>query len=281
MSVSKSAFALRENVQAFIEQFGVEKIGFLTLTFADDVPDAKEANRRLNSLMTNFLGKQIPAYILIRERQKRGSWHFHLLAALPFDVQAKGRWSKNKFGSGQKFSTANENLLGLWSSFRENMPKYGFGRHELLPVRKSGRHLASYLSKYIGKHMSSRSEADKGVRLVSISRPVFDKDGNYVSGFLRKVGSVASFGWHSPFMTKLRRKVAMVSSTFSCHSPAECLQELGKRWGYFIFREAGHLVRLCDAVHFNRDQYHHVPFAPHVFFHNGQIISSDTGEIYF
>ena len=40
-SYKKSTTALEMNVKAFIEAFGLNKVGFLTLTFADDVTDPK------------------------------------------------------------------------------------------------------------------------------------------------------------------------------------------------------------------------------------------------
>ena len=54
-SYRKSTAALEMNVKAFIETFGLDKVGFLTLTFADDVTEPKEAQRRFHSLRTNFL----------------------------------------------------------------------------------------------------------------------------------------------------------------------------------------------------------------------------------
>ena len=48
----RSAFSLVLNIQALCERFGVEKVGFLTLTFADHVLDMREAQRRFHSLVT-------------------------------------------------------------------------------------------------------------------------------------------------------------------------------------------------------------------------------------
>ncbi|OAM40851.1 MULTISPECIES: hypothetical protein [Eikenella] len=51
----KSAYVLQLNVKSFIDRHGIERVGFLTLTFADDVKCPKEAQRRFNSLRSNFL----------------------------------------------------------------------------------------------------------------------------------------------------------------------------------------------------------------------------------
>lgn len=72
-SYKKSTTALEMNVKAFIEAFGLNKVGFLTLTFADDVTDPKEAQRRFHSLRTNFLKRHFPEYVCVYERTKKDS----------------------------------------------------------------------------------------------------------------------------------------------------------------------------------------------------------------
>lgn len=268
MSVAKSAFALKENVKSLLNQYSLEQIGFLTLTFEDNISDIKEANSLLNSLMSNFLREKLLSYILIRERQHRGAWHFHLLAVLPFDLKSKGRFQKKSFGKGYSFKTSNVDLLNLWAELREAMPRYGFGRHELLPIRKDSGSLSAYLSKYIGKHMAARKESDKGVRLIS-----------YAQGFKRAVAT--SFSWHSPFMTRLRVKVATIARNEGCNTPAQALKDLGHTWGFRLFNQAAHIVQILDISFFNRDQAHYVPWAPHVSFIDGQICNVATGETHF
>ncbi|MCB1660629.1 MAG: hypothetical protein KDI39_20610, partial [Pseudomonadales bacterium] len=51
----KAVFALKTNIAAMINKHGLNKIGFLTLTFADNVQCHKEATKRFNSLATNVL----------------------------------------------------------------------------------------------------------------------------------------------------------------------------------------------------------------------------------
>ena len=51
----RTAFALEENVKLMAENFGINRLGFLTLTFADLVTSIKEAQRRFNSLRTHVL----------------------------------------------------------------------------------------------------------------------------------------------------------------------------------------------------------------------------------
>ena len=181
-----------------LDRYGLDRIGFLTLTFplnsdGSPVDSIDEANCRLNSLMSHYLSKKLTAYILIRERQRSGAWHFHLLAVLPYDIRSKGRWTK-KLKGGHSFKTTNVNLINLWADFRLAMPRYGFGRHELLPIRKDSGSVATYLSKYLGKHFEIRhaykvengSDRDRRIRLISYSR-----------FFVRAVSS--RFSWVSRF----------------------------------------------------------------------------------
>ncbi|QNT57821.1 phasyl DNA replicon arp family protein [Neisseria musculi] len=78
-SHKKSATALELNVHQFIQTFGLNHVGFLTLTFADDVQDVKEAGRRFHSLRTNFLSKHFKHCICVYGRTKKGRIHFHLI----------------------------------------------------------------------------------------------------------------------------------------------------------------------------------------------------------
>ena len=162
-SYKKSSHALELNVKQFIETFGIEKCGFLTLTFADDVQDVKEASRRFHSLRTNFLKKHFENYICVYERMKSGRIHFHLIVNTRQDIR---RGLNFRQIQARNYTSANKNLCQLWQVLRENMEKYGFGRSELLPVKTNSKGLARYVGKYIAKHIDSRLPEDKGYRLI-------------------------------------------------------------------------------------------------------------------
>jgi hypothetical protein len=80
---------------------GTNKIGFLTLTFADDVQCHKEATKRFNSLATNILKNKYLAWIRISERQKSGRWHFHLVVVCKDDIRRGLRFDELKNKSVQ------------------------------------------------------------------------------------------------------------------------------------------------------------------------------------
>ena len=163
----KSLFALQTNIDALCQRYGINKIGFLTLTFSDDVQCHKEATKRFNSLATNVLKRKYKAWIRISERQKSGRWHFHLVVVCNDDIRRGLRFDELK---NRDYSSANSFLRCEWRFWRKTSKKYNFGRTELLPVRTDSQRIAAYLAKYLTK--SIRTSADKNARLVSYSSRV-------------------------------------------------------------------------------------------------------------
>ena len=64
----RTAFALEENVKLLAEKFGIKRLGFLTLSFADLVRSIREAQRRFNGLRTHVLKDRYTASIAVVER---------------------------------------------------------------------------------------------------------------------------------------------------------------------------------------------------------------------
>lgn len=163
----KSAYALELNVKAFIDRWGLEHVGFLTLTFEEHITDPKEAQRRFNSLRTNYLRHHYAHYIRVFERQKTGRIHYHLLVACTENIR---RGLNFRQIAARDYSSANPAIRRHWKNLRAAMSKYGFGRSELLPIKTNSKGLARYVAKYIGKHIDARISADKGVRLCQTSQ---------------------------------------------------------------------------------------------------------------
>ena len=163
----KVASALSWNVAHVCKTFGIERVGFLTLTFADHVLDAREASRRFNSLASNVLAKRYAAYVRVLERQKSGRIHYHLLVVLPDDIRTGADFDAIANGD---YRSANNHLRREWAFWLKSARLYGFGRTELMPIRSDANALGQYVGKYIGKHIGAREERDKGVRLVSYSK---------------------------------------------------------------------------------------------------------------
>jgi hypothetical protein len=159
--------ALTWNVKALAERFGIHRLGFLTLTFPDHVVDAKEAQRRFNSLASNVLRQRYIEHIRVVERQKSGRIHYHLLVVLNDDIRTGFDFAGV---ARHDYRSASPALRSEWDFWRKTAAPYGFGRTELLPIKSTDVAIARYVGKYISKHVAARQERDKGVRLVEYSR---------------------------------------------------------------------------------------------------------------
>jgi hypothetical protein len=181
-----------------VEKFGINCIGFLTLTFADDVQCHKEATKRFNSLATGVLNERYLQWVRVSERQKLGRWHFHLVVVSKHDIRRGVDFEAIK--NRRYKDGANTALRTEWAFWRSTSKKYGFGRTEILPVKKTGEALAAYVAKYISKGFAFRQSRDKGARLVSYSQ------GARVCG--------SRFAFYSPLATAWRQKVAMWAASY-------------------------------------------------------------------
>ncbi len=217
----RSATALGWNVSYLAERYGIEKLGFLTLTFSDLVICPKEAQRRFNSLASHVLRSRYQTYIRVFERCKSGRIHYHLLAVMNDDIRTGVDFKALEAGN---YRSANAALRAEWAFWRSTAKDYGFGRTELLPVKSCSEAIAAYVGKYIGKSITCRTELDKGVRLVEYSR-----DARMASSQFQFV-SGGSAEW--------RRKVALFAQIISelhdrpVRNMSDISEVLGNRWAY-------------------------------------------------
>lgn len=216
----KSAAALIMNVANFCTKFGIEKVGFLTLTFGDHVTDYREAQRRFNSLRKMVLKHRYLDWIRVIERQKSGRIHYHLLVALSEDIRTGFDFSAIE---KHDYRSANKALRDQWAFWREVAPKYNFGRTELLPVKSNSEGISKYVGKYIGKSIENRLPEDKGCRLVE-----------YSSG-ARMASS--KFQFVSKGSSEWRRKVSIfvhyIAENTGCTPTFEGMRQmLGSGWAY-------------------------------------------------
>jgi len=160
----KVAFRVRGAVASLLAA-GAERVGFLTLTFGEDVEPA-EASRRLNNLSRRVLRRIGDEWVWVRERTKSGRLHYHLLVRTHWDIRTGFDFGQVKRGL---YVSACPELRRLWAFLRRVLPRYGFGRHELVPVRDRSA-IGRYVAKYVTK--SERVECDKGQRLCGMTRGV-------------------------------------------------------------------------------------------------------------
>jgi hypothetical protein len=120
-----------------------------------------------NSMRSNFLSKHFGEYIRVFERQKSGSIHYHLLIDCRMDIRTGLDFEQIE---KRNYKSANGSIRELWKLLRDNLPAYGFGRSELLPIKTTPQAMGKYVGKYIGKTFDTRMWQDKGVRLVDYSK---------------------------------------------------------------------------------------------------------------
>lgn len=214
----KTAQALVWNIQAMAEKWGIERLGFLTLTFAENVQAFSLAAKRFNSLASNVLRDRYPQTVRTAERQKSGRWHFHCVVVAPGDIRTGSDF--DAFDRGD-YRSAGPLLRREWAFWRETAPRYKFGRTELLPVKSTADGIARYVGKYVSKHIGSREERDKGARIVG-----------YVGYKPGEKRASSAFTWLTPHTWEWRVKLAYFARQVGAETMGDLQALFGPRWAY-------------------------------------------------
>jgi hypothetical protein len=241
----KQAHVLSENIQRFIDYVGVKNVGFLTLTFPDNVRENDIASRKFNSMRVNFLSKHFGSWLCVKERQRRGAWHYHLL------VEILTECDENIFDGFnfdavklRDYSSVSNLLKSIWKLLRDELPKYGFGRSELLPIRTTSIQVGRYMGKYLLKHVAHRTKEDKGVRIVS-----------YSQDFLR---SSSKFSWNTEGAKEWRSKLQKMVEIVLCgHSMEKMKTIFGPKWAFFMADSIFSVDQIIDSFY---SEYEDAPF---------------------
>lgn len=249
----KAAETLHVNVERLIKEAeSLAHVGFMTLTFKENITDNQEASRRFKSLNTHFLATD-PRFglkIVVKEPQKRGAWHFHLIIQLTCDIRTGVDFEALAAGD---YRSAGPELRQLWRDLRDACERYGFGRSELLPVRSNAQAMAYYLGKYISKGIGQRSPEQKGVRLV-----------NYSRGWLR---SSPKFAWNTANSALWRKKLQAFATFTGCSCMSELADKLGPNWAY---RYLDDIILIPERLCEDKLDYRYTE--------NGSKIDRETGE---
>lgn len=145
----KQLFVAQENIRLYIEKFGVNAIGVLTITVPGKCLSAREFQARWHSFRTNVLVRLFETGMWVRERQTRtGNLHAHAVVNLGRDVRTGFPFDQVGMGF---YANVDAELRKLWKQLREKATAYNFGRTELLPVKQTANGCARYLTKYLGK----------------------------------------------------------------------------------------------------------------------------------
>ena len=241
------AETIQLNVQYLAERYGIERIGFLTLTFAEFVK-LQEAQRRWNSCATNFLREEFVEYMMIAEFTRRGWVHYHLLVVCKEDIRTGFDFTAQYLATSpsyahmikerrqwtKKYATAAAPYLrALWKRLRAKLKVYGFGRHELLPIKKTGLAVAYYVGKYVSKCVINRRPEAKGARFV-----------RYSQGW--KTASV-HFAWVTTRSWLWRKKVGILAKQLGAVDTDDLQRLCGKHWAYHM---KDHIMGLTDLTRY-------------------------------
>jgi hypothetical protein len=212
----RMGFVLVHEIKALAAIFGVERLGFLTLTFKDNVRDLREAQRRFHSLETNVIKARYKRSVGVWERQERGAVHFHLIVVLDADIRSGADFQAFE---RRDYRSANSALRSEWAFWRKTAPAYRFGRTELLPVKSTAEGIAAYVGKYVSKHIANRTEADLGARVIRFI--------GYGPGDRR---ASARMGWANDRAWLWRHKLASFAGRQGMKSTEDLADAFGSRW---------------------------------------------------
>ena len=197
--LARKAETLFQNLEDMIARNGISRVGFVTLTFVENLTDREEAQRRFHSLSAGFLAERLLEWVCAVERQQRGAIHFHLICAFPFDIRegfdftacsaCNAAKKRGDFGESKRleriyFASANPALRGWWTELREAAGRYGFGRCETLPILSNSEGLARYVGSYVGTEVANRELRDKRMRTLrySLARRAASADWSWCAG---------------------------------------------------------------------------------------------------
>ena len=161
----RAVFVLVERVKELAQVYGIERLAFLTLTFLDNVQDKREAERRFNNFARRVLDQRYDAWIKVFERSpKTGRLHFHLLVVMRTDIRtgfdfnayrsarSAKSLSQRRYWTRIYGATVAPALRAEWVFLRGKNANdggackaYGFGRHELVPIRATADAVGRYL----------------------------------------------------------------------------------------------------------------------------------------
>jgi hypothetical protein len=212
------AHVLATEIKEMATLYGIEKLGFLTLTFADQVTDIREAQKRFHSLNTGILKDRYRRAIATVERQTSQRLHFHLVVAGDADVRRGVKFDEIE---RKVYRSAGPELRAEWEFWRKTAKKYGFGRTEFLPIKSNEEGIARYVGKYISKHVRARNRDDCGARLV---RFIGFRPGDRTA--------TANFSWNTEGAWLWRQKVAAWCKERGIISYLDLRLRGGPRWAW-------------------------------------------------
>ena len=226
----KQLFVAQENIRLYIEKFGANNVGVLTITTPDECLSAQNFQAKWHSFRTNVIRRIFPTGMWVRERQPRtGNWHAHAVVNLGRDIRTAFPFEQVK---RRLYPNVDAGLRSIWKMLREKGNSHGFGRIELLPIKHNGSGCARYLTKYLGKAF--------------VSEKLFGEERCRLFGVWGRVRFVHSqFEWVANRI--MRRRKAWLASTAGLKD-AEGFKALYGPFWWFVIGEA--LVKVILPIEY-------------------------------
>jgi hypothetical protein len=203
LRLSKKAYAVQQNILSLEHYWKTNRLLEVCLTLREDLP-CREAQRRLNSYLTNVIRPRSLLYVRVTGRTRKGQIHYHITLAV-----------SEYFG---KRKSGKDRLTRLRKSLKDSAASHGFGRTTVSRVND-----IEGWSIYLARHIDqSRLKSDKKLRRVS-----------YSANFKRIC--MPRFSWTSPFAARWRRAVAEVAEQ---HGYKAC--DSSRKWIWTHYREILH-----------------------------------------
>lgn len=233
----KRAESIQQNGKALVESVGLERSGFLTLTFDPKRHPGLTVKRALemfDSLNTGFLSKHFGVWMRVVEFQKNGMPHFHLLIDCKADIREGFNWGyyhhcqvRRRMNDEKPKGNLNRSpaLKELHKLLNSTCPKYGFGRPELTPIRDP-QAVGWYVGGYMSKSLACRPPEAKGARFVG-----------YARDFKRRVKG--QFSWNTPAAWVYRQKLGTFAAKSGIFGDADTVFKglyalAGPHWAYHL-----------------------------------------------
>lgn len=226
------------NAKHWMKIYGKEHIGILTLTFKENLTCMKEAQRRWNSFSRQFNkhGK-FELLVKVAEPQKRGAVHYHCLVRTYGKIRTGINWDiyekmgeantkAEKYKLGRQVTT-NKYLKELWSWINKTTESTGFGRTELMPLKKPD-HIKNYVGKYLEKDMQNnalkKDGKNRNMRMIT-----YGKNAPKVAN--------QQFSWVNGKSSIFRRKLKSFCEARGISSTEELVEIYGKSWSFHLYKE--------------------------------------------
>lgn len=232
----KQLFVAQENIRLYIERFGPNNIGVLTITTPSECLSARDFQAKWHPFRTNVVSRMFPTGMWVRERQPRtGNWHAHAVVDLGRDIKTGFPFDQVSRGF---YANVDAELRSVWKELRAKAERYSFGRTELLPIKSNGEGFSLYVTKYLGKALGSdKSEGEEKCRLFGIW------------GGVRFVYS--KFDWVSNRI--LRKRKAWLAVDSGLQNEEEFRQMFGMHWWRFLGNELMNVIMPIEYYQIRRN----------------------------